>query len=402
MSEIIKLIKIFKLFNILLSRSNELACKTFLAAGGDASNQGTILCEDKCNDFIHLALFGSEVSEKVAYGHRNRPCFKKIDSLCARTKQDLIRPDGVLPNINSQGIAWAVKDLIFVFTRLVNAWIIVKGYVYKTPDGLNKVKSSLSPEFARSFIAWHEATSGFIDNIIKSIISLENLVQSQKNIYQKPENNVTKNLINTTNFPSSPIKQQQFQSSTVQGFSHNISTPSTVFDDTSFDFLNSPTDSPTTKSKENLICNKKYLYTMVEDSEGRQRQATVNGTYFKTGTYNPIKKNSAMITPIPGLSEQSNLNGVDDLENSMLLNNNWYNEYEDAFQALTSLKVENNQAIAFQNCSNYICVTENEKQLGRDLVDKLNTLIERIMKMRSANFFFKMQFCKNYVSIQYS
>jgi hypothetical protein len=74
-----------------------------------------------------MALRGCEVAEQLANNHKKRPCFKKIDSLCARMKQDLVRPDNVLANINSQGIAWAVKDFIFVFTRIINAWLIIKG-----------------------------------------------------------------------------------------------------------------------------------------------------------------------------------------------------------------------------------------------------------------------------------
>lgn len=76
-----------------------------------ASGDGFNLSPEIFNLLTHVALHGSEIAEKLAFNHRNRPCFKKIDSLCARMKQDLIRPDGVLPNINSQGIAWAVKDL---------------------------------------------------------------------------------------------------------------------------------------------------------------------------------------------------------------------------------------------------------------------------------------------------
>jgi len=71
-------------------------------------NSEVLLHEQRLHDITRISLQGSEIAERLANAHRNRPCFKKIDTLCARLKQDLLRPDGVLPNINSQGIAWAV------------------------------------------------------------------------------------------------------------------------------------------------------------------------------------------------------------------------------------------------------------------------------------------------------
>lgn len=74
-----------------------------LLNGGSASSKKDDifnLSQKKFADLTRLAMRGSETAERLGYTHRNRPCFKKIDSLCARMKQDLIRPDGVLPNIN--------------------------------------------------------------------------------------------------------------------------------------------------------------------------------------------------------------------------------------------------------------------------------------------------------------
>lgn len=143
---------------------------------------------EQFTEITQMAMRGCELAERLAHTHRNRPCFKKIDSLCARMKQDLVRPDSVLANINSQGMAWAVKDFIFVFTRIINAWIIIKGYVYNTPDGLAKVKNALSPEFGESFVRWQQATMEFVDNLIKSFVNLDQMVQSQRNAFQKYDN----------------------------------------------------------------------------------------------------------------------------------------------------------------------------------------------------------------------
>lgn len=358
-----------------------------------------------------LALRGSEIAEKLAYIHRNRPCFKKIDSLCARMKQDLIRPDGVLPNINSQGIAWAVKDFIFVFTRVINAWIIIKGYVYNTPEGLNKVKAALSPDFPASFAAWQDTTMDFIENLIKSFVNLDNLVQSQKNAYQKSDGATTRN------GNSTPIKLLQ---------------PVNSLLDDSFDFLNSSSE----KSQQNSI-NKNYLYTMVEDSEGSQRQATVNGTYFKTGTYNPIKKETLLASQTPGSSNSSSPspsgNRIPTPTSHLLATNSALEQYfdEQLSEFWTPTEIDATAAAvvtAATATTEYLKIKEKispnwlnydlrvleqnltefsndfdpngpPRQLSKDLIDKLNVMIERLMSMKNADLFFKFQFTQNYVSL---
>lgn len=347
-----------------------------------------------------MALRGSDIAENLAKTHHNRPCFKKIDSLCARLKQDLIRPDGVLPNINSQGIAWAVKDFIFVFTRIINAWIIIKGYVYNTPEGLNKVKAALSPDFVVSFAAWQDTTMVFIESLIKSFVNLDNLVQSQKNVYQKSDTSSTQRNNN------SPIKL--------------LPTINNLLED-SLEFLNTTCE----RTNQNSL-NKNYIYTMVEDSESQQRQATVNGTYFKTGTYNPIKKDENLTEhlPIAGAAgaitacTDTSIAAMDIASRQMLtapigqyldgqlsgyctaavtsaeyskprenLSTDWLN-YD-----LTLL--DQNTTKSYHN-SNHI--PTQPKSLEKDHIENINVMIERLMCMKNADMFFKIQFTKNYVS----
>lgn len=162
------------------SSSSSVASTAYRSGGGVAK-------PDQFAEITQMALLGCDMAERLAHTHRNRPCFKKIDSLCARMKQDLVRQDTVLANINSQGMAWAVKDFIFVFTRIINAWIIIKGYVYNTPEGLAKVKCALSPDFDESFARWQAATKDFVENLIHSFVNLDQKVQSQRNAFQKFE-----------------------------------------------------------------------------------------------------------------------------------------------------------------------------------------------------------------------
>ncbi|XP_059617712.1 protein mitoshell [Phlebotomus argentipes] len=130
--------------------------------------------------FTSVALKGCEIAEKILNNHKNRPCFKKIDSLCARLKLDVLRTDSVLANINSQGIAWAVKDMIFTFTRIINAWNIMKGYMYDVQPGLKKVKESCSEDFDESFNRWEEASLAFLKELVESYEKLDHMVQTQK------------------------------------------------------------------------------------------------------------------------------------------------------------------------------------------------------------------------------
>uniref|UniRef100_A0A182JQW8 Bromo domain-containing protein n=1 Tax=Anopheles christyi TaxID=43041 RepID=A0A182JQW8_9DIPT len=135
---------------------------------------------EQFHELVKTALDGCKKAEALATCHQKRPCFKKIDSLCARLKQDLVKTDNVMSNINSQGLAWAVKDFIFVFTRIMNAWIIIKGYVHSKPEGLTSIQRELCPNFLDAFGRWHESTHELIQSLIKSFINLNKLAKQQR------------------------------------------------------------------------------------------------------------------------------------------------------------------------------------------------------------------------------
>ena len=77
-----------------------------------------------------IALEGCESATKIFYAHSKRPYFKKIDLLCDRLKQDLVCTDKAVVNINSHGVAWAIKDCIFVLSRIIGGWVILRDYFY--------------------------------------------------------------------------------------------------------------------------------------------------------------------------------------------------------------------------------------------------------------------------------
>lgn len=279
-----------------------------------------------------MAMRGCELAERLAFTHRNRPCFKKIDSLCARMKQDLVRQDSVLANINSQGMAWAVKDFIFVFTRIINAWIIIKGYVYNTPEGLAKVKTSLSADFNDSFLKWQDATMDFVDNLIKSFVNLDQMVQTQRASFQKfdigssvpgaslsnkqahssSNSSINCNQTNMQQTTSIHIKKRE-PSSKSDNDLPNDETMSYVMKLFSLDGDPKPDTAMSSSLVADTSPNKStsehstvtYLSNVFQDSEETQRQAMEKGTYFKTGLYNPLKKDLLSVPAAVSLNTQA-------------------------------------------------------------------------------------------------
>lgn len=307
-------------------------------------------------------MHGFEVAEALAISHRSRPCFRKIDNLCARMKQDLIRPDSVLANINSQGIVWAVKDFIFVLTRIINAWTIIKGY-YNPVEGLEKIKSAIDKEFHKSFLHWEESTLDFIEKLIKSFTNLDQMVQSQKANYHKPDQS------------NGPKKNQ----------------PNTISEDycdafaTLFDNDGDSVKTGGGDSSSSIVEHKTspgWYPNIVEDSEKKQLQAAENGSYFKTGFYKPIKK--------------------DDDNNCLQLN---------ARYILEAPKPEppNNGFIKTDNSNNGLDFSQfnngqsqwmiSVKHKDASVAFKINQLLEKVCDIPESQHFFKTMFIKNYVSI---
>ncbi|XP_049548408.1 protein mitoshell [Anopheles darlingi] len=151
-----------------------------LATENDDHIDGDVPNTEHIDELIEIALQGCKLAESLATNYQKRPCFKKIDSLCARLKQDLLKPDNVLSNINSQGLAWAVKDFIFVFTRIMNAWNIIKGYARSEPRGLAYVQQELCPNFLKAFGQWHKSTLQLTQSLVTSFTNLDKLAKSHR------------------------------------------------------------------------------------------------------------------------------------------------------------------------------------------------------------------------------
>lgn len=337
------------------------------------------------NDFFRLALRGSEIAETLTIFHRNRPCFKKMESLCARIKQDLIRADNILPNINSQGIAWAVKDLIFVFTRLINAWTIVKGYVYNTPEGLNTIKAALSSDFPENFVAWQSATTDFIDSLTRSFVNLDNLMQ-MRSTFQKAE--VHGNLNGSSSNNNSLENPTANQGTTALLPNPNIPLESGAGEGGG----DNVTEKNTTPTKEHsgigggggnsYEAASNYHFTAVNSNAEKELQeaASTSGKYLKTGTYKPLQKETAVPDGHALLPTPTTPPTLPTVDGGVGSHHQIYND--DEFWSTVSTPFDGIQVPAEHQASG-----------------KLNAIVERIMSMSTADLLFKSNFTKNYVSI---
>ncbi|XP_017047897.1 protein mitoshell [Drosophila ficusphila] len=381
---------------------DESSISSLESGGGDSlrvqnmlRNSEVTLHQQRLYDITRIALQGSEMAERLANAHRNRPCFKKIDTLCARLKQDLLRPDGVLPNINSQGIAWAVKDFIFVFTRIVNAWVILKGYVYNTPEGLNKIKDELPTGFMATFDSWQVSTLSLVQMIIKSFVSLDKLLQKQKNSFSGKDGGLLVNLNNSSlrsmidsNDSSSSGQKHQGAVTNSPSICHGqgptaYSTPrSSEVQDTQ------GVTSTLYKPKSGL--NLSYLYTMIEDSEETQRNVDANGTYLKTGTYQPLQKESKQLDmPSSGIRPKE-----------PYVESQW--QWKTPSKALPAQ--ENRQFSASITRSepepepekDVRAFTNPFSPIGKEVTRQLCEFSDRVLELKHLELFFRKQFTRNY------
>lgn len=144
-----------------------------------------------CN-LQRISIQGCESAARIFSAHSKRPYFKKIDVLCNRLQQDLSNTNKAVININSHGVAWAIKDFVFVFNRIISAWVIMRDYFYSNSDGMQCVKESIDKDFAQNFFIWQEATSKLAKSLVNSFENLHNRDQRNGNRKNtKPDSNTS-------------------------------------------------------------------------------------------------------------------------------------------------------------------------------------------------------------------
>lgn len=321
---------------------------------------------------------GCESAEHLAYFHRNRPCFKKINCLCARLKQDVDRADSVLANINSQGVPWAVKDFIFVFTRIVSAWNIIKDYVYNNSNGMRTIKSAISDRLVVSFLKWQEVTTDFVEDLTKSFDGLQELTLSQTRSSEGQK---------ATDSNPSNNEQKAFASDSESFESFKLSSNKECIND------RPGSDQSSDSSVGYINSNVKQL------SIGSDRKFE----YIKTGVYKcTVAKNRNHIS-------DNELHRITSIENELKCQNalldeakkscigNIFAEIQGVARNISSQEKFNCQAPSETITKNTTDVTQDLSELNLRKNSK-SDLLQKVCCIEESKFFFSSQFTKNYVS----
>ncbi|XP_053692250.1 protein mitoshell [Sabethes cyaneus] len=368
---------------------------------------GIVVNQEKLSTLTEMAMRGCELAEQLADNHQKRPCFKKIDSLCARMKQDLIRPDSVLANINSQGMAWAVKDFIFVFTRIINAWIIIKGYVYNTPEGLERVQKVLSPDFLDNFMKWQDSTIDFVDSLIKSFTSLDETVQNQRTSGVQKEANLKINCLRQ--LKSNDDKERGLQD--LYEYLKDV-VPNLAENKTSSSSDNASCSDLSDRSSIIYDNSKSYLVSIVNDSEQTQMKHNEHGTYFKTGIYEPIRKPPGFGSNNLACALKANLSATD--TNSIpfvtstpkILKNPISHNRPDLLGSICGCDADTNVQSANHQLSDIALASQLQMDFFNDAiirqsfdgetVAKIHFLLQKVFGINESKYFLVAQFTKNY------
>lgn len=330
--------------------------------------------------FKNLVIKGCESAERLAYFHRNRPCFKKINCLCARLKQDVDRADSVLANINSQGVPWAVKDFIFVFTRIVSAWNIIKDYVYNNSEGMNNVKSAISDGLIGSFLKWQEVTCEFVEDLMKSFDGLQDLTLSQTRISECQKN-----------FDSND--QKVFASDVESSDSFKVSMNKECLSecpgsdrssDSSVGYINSNVKQLTIGADRKFEYIKTGIYKCTVARNGNPIRD--NGLHRITLIENELKCQNSLIEEAKKSCIVNILSGI---QSAAARNTSLHERFH--FQVTPDIFSKNATVI----CQDLLETNLKTNSISSPRID----LLQKVCCIEESKFFFSSQFTKNYVSI---
>lgn len=260
-----------------------------------------------------IALQGCESAAKISQHHSKRPFFKKIDLLCDRLKLDLGVTNKAVLNINSHGVAWAIKDYIFVFNRIISAWVIMRDYFYSISDGMQCVKKSIDPNLTQIFLEWQDVTREMAKSLINSFEKLHKLDQHNGN------------------------------RKVMSGVDYLNKSPAFNFSKVDNDYF------------QNL-----FVPLIDENSE----QAQVVGGYMKSGRYQPLTTSKSSSPPIKPES-QNDFDSFKLLCNDVIPENEFL---ESGHRAPLYKRSSSKSAQALQN------VSKNQHQVNTNLTDKFNKI----------------------------
>ncbi|XP_014367925.2 uncharacterized protein LOC106718367 [Papilio machaon] len=126
------------------------------------------------NQIVQLAIEACTDAENIAIAHHNRPCFKNIHSICAKTRSNVQKPDSAVANLHSQGIPWVIKNFIFSFVRILDGWKGVKELLSEKHDTFSRIENKYySPNIRECFVQWQAVTKEMLTHIYKTFKCLD-------------------------------------------------------------------------------------------------------------------------------------------------------------------------------------------------------------------------------------
>lgn len=126
------------------------------------------------NQIVQLAIEACTDAENIAIAHHNRPCFKNIHSICAKTRSNVQKPDSAVANLHSQGIPWVIKNFIFSFVRILDGWKGVKELLSEKHDTFSRIENKYySQNIRECFVQWQAVTKEMLTHIYKTFKRLD-------------------------------------------------------------------------------------------------------------------------------------------------------------------------------------------------------------------------------------
>ncbi|XP_041982523.1 uncharacterized protein LOC121735688 [Aricia agestis] len=126
------------------------------------------------NRIVQLAIEACTDAENIAISHHNRPCFKNIHSICAKTRSNVQKADSAVANLHSQGIPWVIKNFIFSFVRILDGWKGVKELLSEKHDTYARIENKYYSENIREcFVQWQAVTEEMLAHIYKTFKCLD-------------------------------------------------------------------------------------------------------------------------------------------------------------------------------------------------------------------------------------
>ncbi|XP_037973085.2 uncharacterized protein LOC105383004 [Plutella xylostella] len=162
------------------------------------------------NLIVQLAIEACTDAENIAIAHHNRPCFKNIHSICAKTRSNVQKPDSAVANLHSQGIPWVIKNFIFSFVRILDGWKGVKELLSEKHDTFSRIENKYySPNIRECFVQWQAVTKEMLSHIYKTFKCLDHgFTMEQKSFTHNyyANNSAAPRHQNQTKFQSKPAR----------------------------------------------------------------------------------------------------------------------------------------------------------------------------------------------------